>query len=176
MASIFGHGIVAFTISKALSSKSGKLLVFFAIVSAVIPDIDVLSFQFGIPYLHPLGHRGFTHSVMFAVIWSSILALSFGKHRKWLFFVVIILSTLSHGILDAMTTGGKGVGFFIPFDNSRYFFSERIIKVSPIGIDAFFSEWGLRVLWSEFKYILTPCIIVLGITYLVKKGRLNKKD
>ena len=68
-----------------------------------------------------------------------------------------------------MTTGGEGVGFFIPFDNSRYFFSLRPIKVSPIGINEFFSEWGINVLLSELKYIGVPCFVVLAILFCVRK-------
>lgn len=92
-----------------------------------------------------------------------------GKKRKLIWFLVILFSTLSHGILDAMTSGGKGVGFFIPFDNNRFFFPFRDIKVSPIGVERFFSERGIQVLLSEFKYIFIPCFIVLGVRGLVFK-------
>ena len=98
MASLFGHGLVAYTTSKIIDSKSNRLLLFLAISSAVIPDIDVLAFKFGIPYSHPLGHRGFTHSILFALLWSVSLALIFGKHRKLIYLVVLFLSTISHGL------------------------------------------------------------------------------
>tara|TARA_R100001369_G_scaffold4044_8_gene12153 strand:+ start:56088 stop:56330 length:243 start_codon:yes stop_codon:yes gene_type:complete len=78
---------------------------------------------------------------------------------------VLFLSTLSHGVLDAMTSGGKGVGFFIPFDNSSYFFPFREIKVPPIGIEKFFSEWGINVILSELKYIAIPCFIILIVVF-----------
>ena len=169
MASIFGHGLVAYTIAKVSDSKSSKLLVFLAIGSAMLPDLDVLSFNLGIDYAHPLGHRGFTHSILFAVLWSLTLALLFGKKRKLLFTIALFLSTLSHGLLDAMTTGGKGVGFLIPFNNSRYFFPFRPIKVSPIGVKEFFSEWGLTVIFSELKYIGLPCLVILLIYFFVRK-------
>ncbi len=161
MASIFGHGMAAYTLSKVVQYKASTLLIILAIVSSILPDIDVLAFQLGIPYEAPLGHRGFTHSILFAIIWSLILSLLFGKKQKLLFFIVLFLSTISHGLLDALTTGGKGVGFFIPFDNERYFLPYQVIKVSPIGIDNFFSTWGMKVILSELKYIFLPCIIVL---------------
>ena len=126
MASVFGHGLVAYTISNVLDKASSKVLIILAILSSIIPDIDVLGFYFGIDYLHPLGHRGFTHSILFSVLWSGLLAFVFGKSRKVVFAIVLFLSTISHGILDAMTSGGEGVGFFIPFQNMRYFFSSRI--------------------------------------------------
>ena len=170
MASIFGHGLIAYTTAKLVDSKSSKILLILAISSAVLPDLDVLAFKFGIDYLHPLGHRGFTHSILFAFVWSVLLSLLFGKAIKLLFAIVIFLSTVSHGILDAMTTGGEEVGFFIPFDNSRYFFSLRPIKVSPIGINEFFSEWGINVLLSELKYIRIPCFVILPVLFYIRKS------
>lgn len=169
MASLFGHGLVAYTVSKVVDSKSNKLLIFLAIGSAILPDLDVLAFKFGIPYSHPLGHRGFTHSILFAVLWSVLLAFVFGKNRKLIFTIVLFIATLSHGLLDAMTSGGKGVGFFIPVDNSRFFFPFRPIKVSPIGVKEFFSEWGINVILSELKYIGIPCLVVLTILVFSKK-------
>lgn len=170
MASIFGHGLVAFTTSKVIDSKSSKRLMFLAITSSMLPDLDVLAFKFGINYMHPFGHRGFTHSIVFAVLWSISLAFLFGKTRKLIFAIVLFLSTLSHGLLDAMTSGGKGVGFFIPFENSRYFFPFREIKVSPIGIEKFFSEWGVNVILSELKYIGIPCLIILVTMSIARKS------
>ena len=172
MASVFGHGLVAYTVAKVSDSKSSKLLVFLAIISSILPDIDVIGFSFGIDYLHPLGHRGFTHSIVFALLWSVLLTFFFGKSRQLVFAIVLFLSTVSHGLLDAMTSGGEGVGFLIPFDNSRYFFSFRGIKVSPIGIEKFFSEWGIKVILSEIQYIAIPCFIILVTLFFIKKRKL----
>lgn len=169
MASVFGHGLVGYTLAKVANSKTSKILVFLAIASALLPDLDVLAFNLGIPYTHPFGHRGFTHSIVFAFIWATLLAFIFTKTKRKLFFLVILLSTLSHGILDALTTGGKGVGFLIPFDNARYFFPWRIIKVSPIGISKFFSSRGVQVILSELKYIAVPCLVILVVSYFYKR-------
>ena len=169
MASVFGHAIVGYTITKAASIKNYKWLLLLAILSSVFPDLDVLTFNFGIPYSHPFGHRGFTHSIVFAIIWAVLLMFFFGKQNRVLWFIVIFFSTVFHGILDAMTTGGKGIGFFIPFNNERFFFPFRPIQVSPLRIEKFFSEWGIQVILSEVKYILIPCIIVLLILKLIKK-------
>ncbi|WP_456436961.1 metal-dependent hydrolase [Psychroserpens sp.] len=173
MASIFGHGILAFTISKVIDKQDLKPLMLLAIVSSILPDADVLAFSFGIPYEHMLGHRGFTHSIAFALLWSLLLTFIFSKAKRIVFFVVLFLSTLSHGILDAMTSGGAGVGFLIPFNSERYFFPFRGIKVSPIGIEKFFSEWGILVVLSEIKYIMIPCLLILTTLFLMRK---NKKS
>ncbi|ULC59257.1 metal-dependent hydrolase [Flaviramulus sp. BrNp1-15] len=169
MASAFGHSIVGFTLTKIIDSKNTKRLLLAAIFSTILPDFDVITFKFGIAYEHPLGHRGFTHSILFSIIWALLLMFIFGKKNKLVWFLVIFLSTLSHGILDAMTSGGKGIGFFIPFNNERFFFPFRGIKVSPIGISEFFSTWGLKVLFSEIKFIILPCFIILGVRFLAIK-------
>jgi inner membrane protein len=71
-------------------------------------------------------------------------------------------------LLDALTTGGKGVAFFAPFDNTRYFFPWQVIKVSPIGVKNFFSDRGVAVLLSELKWIGIPLLISLFILYIRK--------
>lgn len=175
MASIFGHGLVAYTTTRLIDSKANRLLLFLAILSSIIPDLDVIAFSMGIPYEHPLGHRGFSHSILFALLWSGLLTFLLKHSRKWVIFTTLFLSTISHGILDALTTGGRGVGFLIPLDNERYFFPLRVIKVSPIGVEEFFSEWGIRVILSELKYIFLPCIIILTINYLLIKSQ-NRRE
>jgi len=62
--------------------------------------------------------------------------------------------------LDAMTDGGLGVAFFAPFDNHRYFFPWRPIRVSPIGAGRFFGKRGLAVLRSELLWIWIPAGIL----------------
>ncbi|MDO5979632.1 metal-dependent hydrolase [Flavivirga spongiicola] len=177
MASIFGHGVVGFTLAKVIDQHNAKWLIALAIFSTILPDFDVITFKFGIPYGHPMGHRGFTHSILFSILWAFVLMITFGRKNKGIWFSVIFLSTLSHGILDAMTSGGKGVGFLIPFNNSRFFFPFRGIQVSPIGIKEFFSEWGMKVLFSEFKYVFVPSFLILFVRILffwVKKGLYGK--
>ena len=168
MASLFGHGLVAYTITKISDFKATKSLVILAIISSILPDVDVITFNMGIPYEHPFGHRGFTHSILFAILWAALICVFF-KARKKLVFMVIFFSTVSHGILDALTTGGRGVGFLIPFNNERFFFPFRFIKVSPLGIKRFFSSWGLQVITSEFIFIGIPCAIILLALYFSKK-------
>ena len=82
MASIFGHGIVAYTVSRVIDRKKITLLVLLAILSSILPDFDVIAFKFGIPYSHPFGHRGFTHSILFAILWAVIVSILVSKKEK----------------------------------------------------------------------------------------------
>jgi inner membrane protein len=58
-----------------------------------------------------------------------------------------------------MTSGGLGIGFFIPFDDTRYFLPWRPIRVSAIRLDSFFgSPRTLEVLKSEFLWVWLPLL------------------
>ncbi len=85
-------------------------------------------------------------------------------------FAYFFLCTLSHSLFDALTNGGLGVAFFFPFDNARYFFPDewRVVQVSPIGARRFFSEWGLRVILSELKFIALPWAVALAGLYSLR--------
>ena len=45
-------------------------------IVAILPDADVIAFSLDIPYSHPLGHRGFSHSLLFALIVSLLVGLA----------------------------------------------------------------------------------------------------
>ena len=70
-----------------------------------------------------------------------------------------------------MTTGGLGVAFFSPWDLERYFFGLRPIRVSPLGIKAFFGARGLRVLASEALWVGLPCLLLLMFQNILSKVR-----
>ena len=119
MATIFTHPAVALGLTPWLNFQEKKRqIVFIAIILTILPDIDVVGFRLGIPYLHLFGHRGFTHSITFSVIISFMMAWFIVRNSNlklkpiWFYF---FLSTLSHGFLDALTNGGYGIAFFSPF-------------------------------------------------------------
>jgi inner membrane protein len=142
---------------------------------SMLPDLDVISFAFGIRYNHVLGHRGITHSLLFALVLGLVVSLIFFREIElfsinwWLLTGYFFLITASHALLDAMTNGGLGVAFFAPFDNQRYFLPWRPIEVSPIGLEAFLSARGLTVLLSEIKWIWIPAAFLVGIAEAVRR-------
>ncbi len=147
---------------------------YFAVIAGVIfsmlPDADVITFRFGIPYAHVLGHRGASHSIMFAVLLASAAAAfpAFSGMRLRIFGFLFI-STLSHGVLDAMTTGGLGVGFLIPFSPDRYFLPLRPIRVSPLSVGGFFTQRGMQILASELVTVWLPCVALAIIGWSIRR-------
>jgi len=177
MASILTHPAVPIGLSIALGRKAvPRKLFLVAAACSILPDVDVLGFAAGIPYGHVLGHRGLTHSLFFAGLVGAAGALAAVRLRasRRLAFAFLFLYTASHGLLDAMTNGGLGVAFFSPFSNHRYFLPWRVLEVSPIGIRAFFSSWGLDVLASELRYVWAPCI-GLGLFGLAARRWMRRK-
>lgn len=181
MASIFSHSILAATAGSFLR-KSGlkSKILFLGIISSVFPDADVIMFRFGYSYEHMLGHRGLTHSIPFAFAWAVVFTLMFFQKQKKRIQVVIFgylfFCIGSHGVLDAMTNGGRGIAFFAPFSADRYFFPFRPIEVSPLGAGNFFSEWGMRVLISEFCWIMLPCLGIWLFSKMLQKRKFEVRN
>ena len=176
MASAFGHAVASLALGSTgiVKRMQGKLLLMGVIVS-ILPDADSIGFKLGVPYDSFWGHRGFTHSIVFAVLLSIVLVFAFywskTAKEKMRIFIFLFLSCVSHAILDAMTTGGLGVAFFSPFNDHRYFFPFRPIKVSPISISAFLNGKGLAVLKSELVWIVLPSIGLILFLFIIKKGK-----
>jgi inner membrane protein len=138
----------------------------------MVPDLDVLGFAFGIRYGDLLGHGGFTHSICFAAGLGTFLAVlcpSSGETGRFLLFLFLFLSTLSHPFLDAFTNGGLGVAWFAPFSDQRYFFPWRPLVVPPIGLRPFFSVWGWRVIQSELVWIWLPSAVLFILGQAAKR-------
>jgi inner membrane protein len=175
MASLFGHAFAAIALGSSFSRKQQSYKLFFlAIICAIIPDAVVIGFQFGITYESFWGHRGFSHSLLFALLFGILITLLFYKKqflsmKGIVLMLFFFLCTASHSVLDAMTTGGYGVAFLSPFNDSRYFFPWRPIKVSPLGIANFFTERGLKVIFSELVWIGIPGTLYILINFLIKK-------
>lgn len=165
MPSAFGHALFASVLGA--SFRAPRIVIAAAAFCAVAPDFDVVAFRFGVPYDAPLGHRGFSHSLLFALLLGGAGALLIraflrGSARPPLArtFILLALATGSHGFFDALTNGGLGIAFFSPFDHTRYFFPWRPIAVSPLSLARFFSAHGLDVLKSEVLWLGVPSALL----------------
>jgi inner membrane protein len=177
VASAFSHAIAAGAIGAAFYRPGWPARAWIlGAACAIAPDADVIGVALGVPFRSVFGHRGLSHSLVFAAVLAAIVVLVFFARmragvppaRLWLFF---FLATASHGVLDALTNGGPGIAFFAPFDDTRYFFPYRPVVVSPLGIRPFFSEWGLRVIESELVWIWLPSLALTSLVHLARRRR-----
>lgn len=169
MASLVTHAVVAATVAAVYGVKPTTATPWLVgIACAVGPDLDVIGFWLGVPYDSFWGHRGFTHSIVFAVVVSWMCAWWTGgssvisRGRLWSLYG---LAMLSHGLLDALTDGGLGVAFFSPLDESRFFFPVRPIRVSSMSIRDVLGPHGLDVLVNEIQWVWVPCGLIAGIRW-----------
>jgi inner membrane protein len=176
VASLISHAVAALGIGTIFArSQAPKRVWIIGVACSMLPDIDVVGFRFGVRYGDFWGHRGFTHSLLFAAILATlILTAGFfrglpGLARAWL-WTYFFFATASHGFLDAMTNGGLGVAFFSPFDNTRYFLPWRPIVVSPISLSRFFSGKGFAVLESELLWIWIPAVVLAVSILILRRG------
>jgi inner membrane protein len=180
MPTIFTHAIAGATIARIAGAGSQrKVLSYAAAFVAVLPDADVIGLytglDTGVSFGGMLGHRGLTHSLAFAcatglvgTVWSGAgwNRAGWGRVRV---AGCLAAATASHGFLDALTDGGRGVAFFAPFSSERFFFPVTPIAVSPIGA-AFFSARGVSVLTDEMIWVGIP-LLILNIAVAMVRAR-----
>jgi inner membrane protein len=176
MASAFSHAVAALSIGTCFYRPQIPKRVWVAgVLCSVVPDLDVIGFRFGIRYGDFWGHRGFTHSLVFAALLAGIVVFVVFRRGvsgvgRCALLAYIFLATASHGVLDATTNGGLGVAFFSPFENSRYFLPWRPIRVSPISVHRFFSGRGYAALQSELLWVWVPAILFAGLVLAFRRG------
>ena len=170
MATPLSHLAVPLALTAALGPDAVPPgLLALALVCAVLPDLDALGLWLGIPYEHPFGHRGITHSLPFAVALACVGTLLAPEAEPRIAFGVLLVSASSHGLIDALTNGGLGIALFSPFSHKRFFLPWRVIEVSPLRPSALFSRRGLEVLRSEMRWVWVPCLAV-AILGMVLRG------
>ena len=168
MPSVFSHAVVGATVVACGLPRPRAVLVALGAVLAVVPDLDVVGLAFGWGLDHPLGHRGLSHSLSVAIGLAGIAAALVRlrpAERRWRIWLVLALAAASHGLLDALTNGGRGVAFFAPFVDTRWHFPVRPIEVSPIGVWTFVSRRGLEVLTNEVVWLWIPSLAALAATW-----------
>ncbi len=114
--------------------RAGNKALLWGAIAGTIPDLDILASPFQDLVEQLTFHRGITHSILFAVVVSPLLAylLKFIYKRDattyldwfWLFF----LGFTTHALLDCFTTWGTKV--FYPFSNYAVSF-HNIFVIDP---------------------------------------------
>jgi inner membrane protein len=167
MASAISHAVFASSLGAA-GSPNGRMPARYWVTVALLgalPDLDVVVYPLGLNAPHILGHRGITHSLFFAAVFAALVVRLVFRSRVWRpawtrLWLVFFAALVSHGVLDAMTNGGQGIAFFAPFSDARWHFPWQPIRVSPIGVRAFMSIDGLRVLQNEAVWVWLPSALM----------------
>jgi len=160
MPTVFSHAAVPVALGLGLGRACiPPRLLLAGVAVSVLPDLDSVAFRVGIPYQITLGHRGVTHSLVFGVAVALLGACAFRVLRTGFgrAFWFLLLAAVSHGVLDAFTTGGYGIAFLWPWSATRYSAPLRVIEVAPLSLSRLLSPRGAAVLASELRWVWVPC-------------------
>lgn len=173
-----------------LGKKIGNKAMLYGAIAGTIPDLDVIAKYFTDTTRALDYHRGFTHSVVFSVVFAPVMAWLVQKYDKykdykgwtWLFFWAFF----THPLLDAHTTWGTQL--FWPFDLRLAF--KSIFVVDPLYTlpflicvilamrqkrslpkRRFYNRLGL---WLSTSYLLLT-LLLKGYTYFQFKDALDSQ-
>lgn len=167
MASFIGHSILGYGIGKLGSVNNSSKTILLCIVCVLIPDIDALGFFMHLRYSSVFGHRGLTHSILFAGLFPlAILFLfyrnnSLNKKQKFRLYLLFFIATVSHCAVDGLTSGGKGIAYFFPFYNKRIFLPYHPIGGENAGQVKSVSEWLWQIVRYEMLWLGMPSLLMV---------------
>ena len=153
------HALVPFAGAIAFAHRPvpWRLIIVASIVSAA-PDLDAGFHHFlGVPETSILSHRGATHSLFVALCFGAFAAICHRllEVRRLTAAVVIASAMASHGLLDMMSDGGRGVAYLWPISSNRFFAEWRPLHTMPISLRHIF-EQSLARLVSDAWLIIVP--------------------
>jgi inner membrane protein len=154
------HIVIGGLIGEAYAGKAiGRRAMIIGAAAQSLPDIDFIASFWLSPADDLVAHRGITHSILFAVASTLVLAILLEwKHRHltvprktWIIFLAVEI--FMHLFLDAFNN--YGVGWFEPFTHTRISFNAIFV------LDPLFTVW--------------PVIGLVTVILLGKDHRFGKK-
>lgn len=153
------HFTIGACMGEAFAGKAvGKKAMLWGALAQSLPDIDFMASFWMKTSSNLLAHRGFTHSFLFCILITPLLAmLAETIHRphnialwKWILFFGVAI--FFHIFIDAFNN--YGVGLFEPFSHQRISFNAIYVA------DPFFSIW--------------PAMACTALIYLKNRSNLRK--
>lgn len=139
-----------------------------AVLLPIIPDLDVFSTA---TYSSPLGHRGVTHSLVFALVLGTFVAgATFRRfHVRWWSLTALFCAIIaSHGLLDALTKGGADIPFFWPYAG-RYG-NWGVLPVSDIAFDLPDPRYS-RAIRAELLWVWLPMSLMVSMVMVYRRSK-----
>jgi inner membrane protein len=109
---------------------------------AMLPDADVLLVALGTDDSGVLGHRGASHSFLFAAVVGAMIGLAARRlgARGLRTAILCAVAIASHGLLDMVGEGGRGIPLLWPFSGERFLSPWRLLPDAPRGLK--FLSWN----------------------------------
>jgi inner membrane protein len=172
------HIALGACIGEAIAGKKlGKKAMLWGAFAQTIPDFDFIASFWLTMDRNLLAHRGFTHSILFAVLLTPVLALlAYRWHRSrninylhWVIFIAIEI--FCHLFID--TFNNYGIGWLEPFSKSRFSFNTIYVidpfftlltLVAAMALTLLRTTSAKRKFWWKFG-IVAPAFYLAYCTY-----------
>jgi len=137
-------------------------------LAQLIPDIDFIFGSWMSPAANALAHRGFTHSFLFLILITPLLAWVVRRWwgdkavswRAWIIFLGAEVAT--HLFLDAFNA--YGTGWFEPFSHQRVSFNAVFVADPFFSIPLGIALALLVLARTQFRWRRLTCIIALSLS------------
>jgi membrane-bound metal-dependent hydrolase YbcI (DUF457 family) len=160
------HGLFGASIVAALHHQPTKRSCLPLLVGALLANAADLDFFLVLTFHSKTWHRGFTHSIMVALVVCLSFVLYFGRQRIRE-ALVYGFAFASHGILDYVTTKeGAGVALLWPFSSERFAFGWVGLSEWPSRLSAMQLVQSLVVEIALFTPLL---ILMIGLRKFLRK-------
>ncbi len=155
-----GHSSLALLGFELIESKKNYLRLFFLVLLANFPDIDLI-INFFLPYNLKIQHQLYTHNVFFVLL-SVIILFPFFKSKRDR--IVLFFIGYSHLILDLIVVDYKQpIGFKLFYPISDKFFNYGFFPTFyKANINEILSIHNLLVLLLEAMIFFVPVAYYFG--------------
>ncbi|MBK6397461.1 MAG: metal-dependent hydrolase [Bacteroidetes bacterium] len=171
------HTVIGACIGDAIAGKKiGKKAMLWGAIANNIPDIDVITSLYMNQADSLLAHRGFTHSILFALLLSPLLAFLFSRYNRsatmlfkdWL--LIFGSGNFIHIIIDSFTC--YGTGWLEPFDHLRVSFNLLFVADPFFTIALLISSIALLILkndnpardkWTKGAFIICGMYLIMAV-------------
>jgi inner membrane protein len=166
------HTVLGACLGEAIAGKKiGKKAMLYGAIANNLPDIDVIAALWTEHAENMLVHRGITHSLLIAFLFSPAIAYAFQKRHPGITIKESLMlwgsGMLIHIFIDAYTS--YGTGWFEPFDHRRVTFNALYIVDPVFTLPMLISASGLLILkrHSEKRMRWAKAGLYLSATYLL---------
>jgi len=167
------HTVLGACLGEVIAGKKiGKKAMLWGALAANIPDIDVITNLWMTHADSLLAHRGFTHSILFALLappllaWLSRKKFSANGMNFKIWLLIWVTGIVSHNFIDALTA--YGTGWFEPFNHYRVTFNVLFVAdpfytiallVSTIALLIIKRTGSKRIVWANSALVISTLYI-----------------
>ncbi|MGH7286156.1 MAG: metal-dependent hydrolase [Polyangiaceae bacterium] len=177
MASLFVHAALPTVARRAIAvpSRFERRLWIVAVVVSCIVDLDLAAYIAEVRPPALLAHGGIFHSLAFALILGLAAAVIFfralgTRTREWKIVAAFLCGcAMSHPLLDWVTASDTPVALLAPFSSARVSAPIKLIPSCPLGLDEYFTLWGILTFANELLYVVIPASVVVALLNSGKK-------